>query len=73
MAKINCFHCNAEIDLIDTKKERINAHIATKFSKFTIALKNLKILWCQTEDNVNTFENTVNILKAKKQTNLKML
>ena len=67
MAKINCFHCNAEIDLIDTKKGKNKCPHCNKIFKVHNSREEFEnIVVAQTEDNVNTFENTVNILKAKK-------
>ena len=67
MAKINCFHCNAEIDLIDTKKGKNKCPHCNKIFKVHNSREEFEnIVVAQAENNVNTFENTVNIPKAKK-------
>ena len=67
MAKINCFHCNAEIELVNTKKGKNKCPNCNKTFKIHNSRKEFEnIVMAQTDNNVNTFENTVDIPKAKK-------
>ena len=67
MAKINCFHCNAEIELVNTKKGKNKCPNCNKTFKIHNSRTEFEnIVMAQTDNNVNTFENTVNLPKAKK-------
>lgn len=67
MAKINCFHCNAEIELVSTKKGKNKCPNCNKTFKIHNSRTEFEnIVMAQSDNNVNTFENTVNIPKAKK-------
>ena len=67
MAKINCFHCNAEIEFINTKKGKNKCPNCNKTFKIHNSRTEFEnIVMAQTDNNVNTFENTVNLPKAKK-------
>ena len=67
MAKINCFHCNAEIELVNTKKGKNKCPNCNKTFKIHNSRTEFEnIVMAQSDNNVNTFENTVNIPKAKK-------
>ena len=67
MAKINCFNCNAEIELVNTKKGKNKCPNCNKTFKIHNSRTEFEnIVMAQTDNNVNTFENTVNTPKAKK-------
>ena len=67
MAKINCFHCNAEIELVNTKKGKNKCPNCNKTFKIHNSRTEFEnIVMAQTDNNVNTFENTVNLPKANK-------
>lgn len=67
MAKINCFHCNAEIELVNTKKGKNKCPNCNKTFKIHNSRTEFEnIVMAQTENNVNTYENTVSTPKAKK-------
>ena len=67
MARINCFHCNAEIELVNTKKGKNKCPNCNKTFKIHNSRTEFEnIVMAQTDNNVNTFENTVDIPKAKK-------
>ena len=67
MAKINCFYCNAEIELVNTEKGKNKCPNCNKTFKIHNSRTEFEnIVMAQTDNNVNTFENTVNAPKDKK-------
>ena len=66
MAKINCFHCNAEIELVNTKKGKNKCPNCNKTFKIHNSRTEFEnIVMAQTDNNINTFENTFNTPKDK--------
>lgn len=61
MAKINCFHCNAEIDLVNTTKGKNKCPNCKKTFKIHNSRTEFEnIVMAPSDNNVNKFENVVN-------------